>query len=118
MDPTAAEVRRKSGLPTVAVGLITEAQHAEMTLREGRADMIALPRELMHDPNWPMRAARELSRPDAFGVLPESKAFRLRSRDAQMREMSPGSEVRMLFGLDRSAPYSWTALCAEPPDRD
>ncbi len=58
--PFAAQIRRESGVPTAAVGLITEPEQANDILREGEADIIALARELLRDPYWPLHAARTL----------------------------------------------------------
>lgn len=53
-------VRREGGVPTAAVGLITEAGQADAIVRGGRADMVLLAREELRDPYWPLHAAREL----------------------------------------------------------
>jgi 2,4-dienoyl-CoA reductase-like NADH-dependent reductase (Old Yellow Enzyme family) len=45
---------------TGAVGLITTAAQADEIVRDGRADCVFLARELLRDPYWPLRAAREL----------------------------------------------------------
>ncbi|WP_100444072.1 NADH:flavin oxidoreductase/NADH oxidase [Glycomyces xiaoerkulensis] len=58
--PFAARVRRETGLPTVAVGMITEAEQAEKILANGEADAVALGRELLRNPHWPRQAARSL----------------------------------------------------------
>lgn len=58
--PLAEAVRRKSGLPTVAVGLITEPEQAEMIVAQGRADMIAIARAALNNPHWPWQAAEAL----------------------------------------------------------
>lgn len=58
--PYAARVRRDAGIPTAAVGLIVEAKQAEAILRQGSADLIAVGRELLYNPNWPLHAALEL----------------------------------------------------------
>ena len=58
--PFAEQIRREAGLPTGAVGLITEPAHAEALLAEGSADVVLLARELLRDPHWPLSAAREL----------------------------------------------------------
>jgi 2,4-dienoyl-CoA reductase-like NADH-dependent reductase (Old Yellow Enzyme family) len=44
----------------MAVGHIVHADQAEAILREGRADLTALAREIMYNPNWPMDAAQKL----------------------------------------------------------
>ncbi|WP_075322896.1 NADH:flavin oxidoreductase/NADH oxidase [Acidithiobacillus albertensis] len=58
--PFAQQIRQQTGLPTVAVGLITEAMQAEHILLTEQADGIALARELLRNPYWPLHAAREL----------------------------------------------------------
>lgn len=58
--PFAETIRREVSMPTSAVGLITEPVQAEHILRTGQADAIALGREMLRDPYWPLRAAREL----------------------------------------------------------
>ncbi|WP_156754519.1 NADH:flavin oxidoreductase/NADH oxidase [Actinokineospora pegani] len=58
--PFAAAVRAGAGVPTGAVGEITDAHQAERVLVEGAADLVLLARELLRDPYWPVRAAKEL----------------------------------------------------------
>lgn len=58
--PLAAAIRHRAGIATAAVGLVTEPAQAEAILAEGSADMIALGRVLLRDPQWPLRAAHEL----------------------------------------------------------
>lgn len=48
---------RAAGVPVAAVGLITEATHADAIVRQGQADMVFLGRVLLRDPYWPLRAA-------------------------------------------------------------
>ncbi len=55
--PFARAVRQATGLPTMAVGLITDAQQAEAIVAAGDADMIAVGRALLWDSRWPWRAA-------------------------------------------------------------
>lgn len=56
----AAKVKKETGLPTIAVGLITEAQQAEHIIVTGQADMVAIGRAMMYNPRWPWHAAAEL----------------------------------------------------------
>ncbi len=58
--PFAAEIKRQVGMPTITVGLITEAQQAEDILAQGQADMVALARGMLYDPRWPWHAAAQL----------------------------------------------------------
>ena len=56
----AERIRREAGVATGAVGLITEPGQADSIIRDSRADCVLLARELLRDPYWPLRAAREL----------------------------------------------------------
>ncbi|UHA75046.1 NADPH dehydrogenase NamA [Paenibacillus sp. 481] len=58
--PFAQAIRQSTGIATGAVGLITEPAQAEEIVRNYRADLVFLGRELLRDPYWPIRAAREL----------------------------------------------------------
>jgi 2,4-dienoyl-CoA reductase-like NADH-dependent reductase (Old Yellow Enzyme family) len=58
--PFAEMIRHGAEMPTAAVGLISEPEHAESILAEGRADLILLGRELLRDPYWALHAARKL----------------------------------------------------------
>ncbi|MBK7294650.1 MAG: NADH:flavin oxidoreductase/NADH oxidase [Holophagaceae bacterium] len=58
--PFAARIRTEAGLPTGAVGLITEPEQAERILAEGSADLVLLARQLLREPRWPLRAAQVL----------------------------------------------------------
>lgn len=59
--PFAHQVRETSGLPTVAVGLITDPKQAEDVLVDGSADAVMLARVALREPAWPLRAAYELA---------------------------------------------------------
>jgi 2,4-dienoyl-CoA reductase-like NADH-dependent reductase (Old Yellow Enzyme family) len=56
----AAQIKAATGLPTMAVGLITEPEQAEQILQDGDADFIALARTMLYDPRWPWHAAAAL----------------------------------------------------------
>ena len=58
--PYAERVRAETGLMTMAVGLILDPAQAEAVLADGRADIVAIGRDLMNDPNWAVHAARAL----------------------------------------------------------
>lgn len=58
--PLAARIRRDAGIPTAAVGMITDPMQADQIVRNGDADLVLVARELLRDPNWPIRAARAL----------------------------------------------------------
>ena len=56
----AEQLKRETGLPTLAVGLITEPRQAEAIVASGQADLVALARGMLFDPRWPWHAAAEL----------------------------------------------------------
>ncbi len=58
--PFAARIRREAGIATAAVGLITEARHAQEIISTGQADAVLIGRQSLRDPYFPLRAAREL----------------------------------------------------------
>jgi len=58
--PFAERIRREAGVATGTVGLITSPVQADHVIRSGQADCVVLARELLRDPYWPLRAAREL----------------------------------------------------------
>ena len=83
--PYAERVRREAGVKSVAVGLITEARHAEQILNAEQADLIALARELLFDPHWPIHAAKELGIENYLDMLPRGLSWWLKRREAVRR---------------------------------
>lgn len=58
--PFADRLKSETGMTTIAVGLITEAEQAEAIVFTGQADAIALARGILYDPRWPWHAAATL----------------------------------------------------------
>ncbi|MGY8525604.1 NADH:flavin oxidoreductase/NADH oxidase [Paracidovorax citrulli] len=58
--PYAQRVKAEVGLPTMAVGLITEPQQAERIIADGEADAVSLARAMLYNPRWPWHAAAAL----------------------------------------------------------
>ena len=56
----AAKLRSEAGIPTGAVGMITEPAQADEIVRSGQSDVVLLAREFLREPYWPLRAAKEL----------------------------------------------------------
>ena len=80
--PLSAAVREGAGVPTVAVGLITEPAEAEAILSEGKADLVALARQALEDPNWPLHALHVLDGDDAAYVQwPDQAGYAIRNKD-------------------------------------
>ena len=78
--PYAKAVREGAGIPTMAVGLIVEAQQANDVVANGSADLVAMGRQLLDDPNFVLHAAQALNHPDPYSLIPESYAFFLSRR--------------------------------------
>jgi len=83
--PFAEAIRREARLPTMAVGAILDGPQAEAILKAEQADLIAVARETLADPNWVYHAARALGLANPYGVLPKQYAFYLERR-AQVLE--------------------------------
>jgi 2,4-dienoyl-CoA reductase-like NADH-dependent reductase (Old Yellow Enzyme family) len=64
----AARIRREAGIPTAAVGLITEAAQANAIVEQGEADLVLMARELLREPYWPVHAASALGEPASWPV--------------------------------------------------
>jgi 2,4-dienoyl-CoA reductase-like NADH-dependent reductase (Old Yellow Enzyme family) len=82
--PYAAGVKRGADIMTMAVGLILSPAQAEAILADGSADLIALGRQLIAEPNFAYRAALELGHAHPHEVLPQSYAFYLSRRAAAL----------------------------------
>jgi 2,4-dienoyl-CoA reductase-like NADH-dependent reductase (Old Yellow Enzyme family) len=74
--PLAERIRRETGVPTGAVGLITDPQQADAIIADGQADLVLLGRELLRDPHWPLRAWRAL-KPDVPAPIAREYAWAL-----------------------------------------
>jgi 2,4-dienoyl-CoA reductase-like NADH-dependent reductase (Old Yellow Enzyme family) len=58
--PFAARLKQELNIPVIAVGLITEPDHAESIIEKNQADAVALARGILYDPHWPWHAAAQL----------------------------------------------------------
>jgi 2,4-dienoyl-CoA reductase-like NADH-dependent reductase (Old Yellow Enzyme family) len=61
--PISEAVKKGAGIPTAAVGLITAHAHADEIIRNQRADLVLLGREMLRDPYWAIHAAQALKQP-------------------------------------------------------
>lgn len=75
--PFASEIKKATGLPTIAAGLITEPVQAETILRSGEADAVDIGRAMLRDPRWGWHAAQALGVEGL--VMPNNVAFGYRS---------------------------------------
>ncbi len=79
--PFARRIKADVGLPTIAVGLITEAEQAEAIIAKGDADAVALARAMLYDPRWPWHAAAKL-----VGQVPAPKQY-WRSQPREFKDL-------------------------------
>ena len=78
--PLSEYVRRHADIMTMAVGLIIHGDQAEQILRDKRADLIAIGREILNNPNWPMDAALKLGAEGPFRNVPPQFGYWLGTR--------------------------------------
>jgi 2,4-dienoyl-CoA reductase-like NADH-dependent reductase (Old Yellow Enzyme family) len=78
--PYAEKIRAEAEMMTMAVGHIVHADQAEAILQAGHADLIAIARELMYNPNWAMDAAQKLGADPDFTSVPPALGFWLNKR--------------------------------------
>ncbi|MDL9948949.1 hypothetical protein QSJ19_25895 [Gordonia sp. ABSL11-1] len=87
----AEDVSRRTGMPSMAVGLIVHARQASSIVETGQADFVALGRELLNNPNWPWDAARKLGIDDPYAWAPPRIAHWLRRRDETVPDLVPST---------------------------
>jgi 2,4-dienoyl-CoA reductase-like NADH-dependent reductase (Old Yellow Enzyme family) len=79
--PFSKRIRAAAGIPTVAVGLITDPKQAEGIIANGEADLVALARAMLYDPRWPWHAAAALGgqvrAPEQYWRCPPREAGRV-----------------------------------------
>lgn len=83
--PLAAAIRAQADIPTAAVGLITKAPEAEEIVKSGKADLVALARQALDEPNWPLHAMRELGTEDAYAQWPQQAGYAIRNKDRVLK---------------------------------
>lgn len=79
--PYAEEIRNRTDIPTMAVGVILDGPQAEAILRAGRADLVAIGREALTDPHWAVHAAQALGADPEWGMWPPSYGWWLKMRE-------------------------------------
>ena len=89
--PYAARLRQEAGIATMAVGLIVQAAQAEAILQQGQADLVALARELLYNPNWPLDAAQKLGVDPNFQLAPPAAGWWLDKRRASAQGVLPST---------------------------
>ncbi len=85
--PFAERIRKEADIKTMSVGLIVEPQQAETVLQNGQADLIAIGREALFNPNWPLQAEYALSGGNeaTFSDWPQQYGWWLQRREPGLR---------------------------------
>ena len=78
--PYAERIRRETGIPTMAVGVILDGPQAEAILKRGQADLVAIGREALFDPHWALHAAQALGLDPDWSLWPPSYGWWLELR--------------------------------------
>jgi 2,4-dienoyl-CoA reductase-like NADH-dependent reductase (Old Yellow Enzyme family) len=92
--PYAERLRRDAEIMTMAVGLIVHCDQAEQILAQGRADLVALARELLYNPNWPMDAAQKMGIDRNFAAVPSPQAYWLAKRAQSVKGVQPSTYMK------------------------
>lgn len=89
--PYARAVRHEAQVPTIAVGLILDGPQAEAVLQDEAADLIAIGRAALDDPNWALHAREALEGRD-FAAWPPQSGWWLARRAALLDEITNVAE--------------------------
>ena len=90
--PYAERVRRDAGVMTMCVGMVRDADYAEAVLKDGRADIVALGRELLYNPNWALHAAQALNADPEFAAWPVQYVWTLSRRAKTLTMPADGDD--------------------------
>jgi 2,4-dienoyl-CoA reductase-like NADH-dependent reductase (Old Yellow Enzyme family) len=85
--PFSRQIRDQVAIKSMAVGVIVDASQAEEILQSGGADLVALGRELMYDPFWPLHAAEQLGVDPDYRMWPKQYAWAV-DRRAQIKRLN------------------------------
>jgi 2,4-dienoyl-CoA reductase-like NADH-dependent reductase (Old Yellow Enzyme family) len=85
--PLARAVKEQAGIATMAVGLILTPQQAAEVADSGAADLVAIGREALADPNWPLHAAQSLGIDADHVQWPKQFGWWLNVREGLLRKL-------------------------------
>jgi 2,4-dienoyl-CoA reductase-like NADH-dependent reductase (Old Yellow Enzyme family) len=85
--PFAQQIKKEANIPSMAVGMLWDANVCERIIANGEADMIAMARELLEDPNWPLHAANKLSADQDHNMWPEESGWWLMKRNRLLSKL-------------------------------
>ena len=84
--PFSTQIRNEAGIPTLAVGLITTPEEGEAIVANGDADLVALARAALDDPNWPVHARHVLDRNESsYADWPLQAGYAVRNMDRSLK---------------------------------
>lgn len=85
--PYATRIKNETSLKSMAVGVIIDPHQAEAIIQEGQADLVALGREIMYDPFWPLHAAQALNADPDFNLWPPQYKWAVDRREQIRRQL-------------------------------
>ena len=97
--PYAQRIRQDAGIQTMAVGLILDARQAEAILQAGQADLIAIGRQALFDPNWALHAEVALGVEDDFASWPVQSGWWLDKRQRSLAPEDAAAAVKRVAGI-------------------
>jgi 2,4-dienoyl-CoA reductase-like NADH-dependent reductase (Old Yellow Enzyme family) len=93
--PLAQRLRQEASIPTMAVGLILDAAQAEAIIAEEKADLVAIGREALNNPFWPLHARQRLDAPgDGYGAWPQQYGWWLERRQSVLDQLDAAARSR------------------------
>jgi 2,4-dienoyl-CoA reductase-like NADH-dependent reductase (Old Yellow Enzyme family) len=92
--PWAQAIKQQAQIPTMAVGLILTPQLAAQVVDQGSADLVAIGREALDDPNWPLHAARTLGADVDYNTWPKPFGWWLNVRESILRKLGLGRTAK------------------------
>lgn len=85
--PYAERIKKETALKSMAVGVIIDPHQAEGIIDQGQADIVAMGREIMYNPFWPLHAAQALDADPDFILWPPQYKWAVDRRE-QIRQLN------------------------------
>ena len=85
--PFAKDIKSAAEIATMSVGFIWDAEYCEQLISEASIDMVALGRELLVNPNWPLQAAQVLGVNQNHEMAPIEVGWWLMKRDKLVKKL-------------------------------
>ena len=85
--PFANDLKAATGIATMGVGFLWDGKYCEQLVDSGQVDMIAVARELIANPNWPLQSAIELGINENHELAPIEAGWWLMKRDRLLKKL-------------------------------